>query len=71
MVEGVAFRELASGATTSLDVVPQIQISISRRQHILGSVGASIPALNREGRSTAAMAYLLWDWFDGGLTQGW
>jgi hypothetical protein len=71
MVEGVAFRELTGGATTSLDVVPQMQISLSRRQHILGSVGASIPALNREGRSTAAMAYVLWDWFDGGLTQGW
>lgn len=71
MVEGVAFRELTSGATTSLDVVPQMQISLSRRQHILGSLGASIPALNRDGRSTAAMAYVLWDWFDGGLTEGW
>jgi hypothetical protein len=71
MVECVAFRELSSGAPTSLDVVPQMQVSLSRRQHILGSVGASIPALNREGRSTAAMAYLLWDWFDGGLVQGW
>jgi hypothetical protein len=71
MVEGVAFRELASGATTSLDVVPQVQISVSRRQHILGSLGASIPALNREGRSIQAMAYLLWDFFDGGLTEGW
>jgi hypothetical protein len=71
MVEGVAFRELTSGATTSLDIVPQVQISVSRRQHILGSVGASIPAMNREGRNVAAMAYLLWDWFDGGLGDGW
>jgi hypothetical protein len=71
MIEGVAFRELASGATTSLDVVPQIQISVSRRQHILANLGASIPTLNREGRSVAAMFYLLWDWFDGGLAQGW
>jgi hypothetical protein len=71
IVEGVAFRELASGATTSLDVVPQVQISVSRRQHILASLGANIPALNREGRDVAAMAYVLWDWFDGGLSQGW
>lgn len=71
MVECLVFRELASGAPTSVDVVPQIQVSLSRRQHILGSVGASIPGLDREGRSTAAMAYLLWDWFDGGLTEGW
>jgi hypothetical protein len=71
IVEGVAKRELLAGAPTSLDVVPQMQISVSRRQHILGSLGASIPALNREGRSIAAMAYLLWDWYDGGLTDGW
>ncbi len=71
MVECLVFRELAGGVPTSVDVVPQIQVSLSRRQHILGSVGASIPTLNREGRSTAAMAYLLWDWFDGGLTEGW
>ncbi len=71
MVEGVAFRELTSGATTSLDIVPQVQISVSRRQHILASLGASFPALNREGRSPQAMAYVLWDWFDGGLLEGW
>jgi hypothetical protein len=71
IVEGVAFRELVAGAPTALDVVPQMQISVSRRQHILASLGASIPALEREGRSVAAMAYLLWDWYDGGLTDGW
>jgi hypothetical protein len=71
MVECVAVRELASGATTSLDIVPELQISLSRRQHILASLGASIPTLNREGRSVAAMAYVLWDWFDGGLLEGW
>jgi len=71
MVEGVAFRELASDARTTLDIVPQVQISLSRRQHILASLGANVPALNREGRSVAAMAYLLWDWFDGGLLEGW
>ena len=71
MVEGVAFRELTSGAATALDVVPQIQIALSRRQHILASLGASVPALEREGRNVRAMAYLLWDWFDGSLLEGW
>jgi hypothetical protein len=71
IVEGVATRELAAGAPTALDVVPQMQISVSRRQHILASLGASIPVLERDGRSIAAMAYVLWDWFDGGLTDGW
>jgi mono/diheme cytochrome c family protein len=71
MVEGVAFRELASGASTSLDLVPQMQISLSRRQHVLCSLGASVPTMNREGRSTQAMVYVLWDWFDGGLFEAW
>jgi hypothetical protein len=71
MVEGVAFRELANAARTSLDLVPQLQIALSKRQHVLASIGASLPTLNREGRSPQAMAYLLWDWFDGGLFQGW
>jgi mono/diheme cytochrome c family protein len=71
MIEGVAFRELTSGAATSLDLVPQLQISLSRRQHILADLGASIPVLSREGRSVAAMLYLLWDWYDGGLAEGW
>jgi len=71
MVEALAFRELASGAETTLELVPQIQISLSTRQHVLACLGGRIPTLNREGRSPQVMAYLLWDWFDGGLFEGW
>jgi len=38
---------------------------------VLACLGGRIPALNREGRSPRVMAYLLWDWFDGGLLEGW
>lgn len=71
ILEASAIRELASGATLSLDLVPQMQISLSRRQHILASVGGSIPVLAREGRSSQVMFYLLWDYADGGLFQAW
>jgi len=71
MIECVAFRELKGGAPTSLDLVPQMQFSLSRRQHILASLGASLPTMNREGRSPQAMVYVLWDWFDGGLFEAW
>jgi hypothetical protein len=71
MVEAVAFRELKGGVPTSLDLVPQMQVSLSRRQHILASVGASFPTMNREDRSPQAMFYVLWDWFDGGLFEAW
>jgi hypothetical protein len=30
-----------------------------------------MPVNLREGRSTRFMVYLLWDWFDGGLFDGW
>jgi hypothetical protein len=71
MVEASAVRELAGGATTALDVVPQMQFSLSRRQHVLASLGGSIPVLAREGRSSQVMFYLLWDYADGGLFQAW
>ena len=71
MVEAVVFRELKGGVPTSLDLVPQVQISLSRRQHVLASLGASFPTANREGRSPQAMFYVLWDWFDGGLFEAW
>jgi mono/diheme cytochrome c family protein len=71
MIEAVVFRELTSGATTSLDLVPQLQVSLSRRQHVLASVGGSFPTLNREGRSPEVMFYVLWDWVDGGLFEAW
>jgi hypothetical protein len=71
MVEAIAFRELTSGASTSLDLVPEIQISLSRRQHVLACLGARLPTLNRADRGPQVMAYILWDWFDGKLLQGW
>ena len=71
MVEALAWRELAGDAQTAIDLAPQLQISLSTRQHVLACLGGRIPALHREGRSPRVMAYLLWDWFDGGLLEGW
>jgi mono/diheme cytochrome c family protein len=71
MLETLASRELESGATTEWDVVPQVQISLSRRQHVLGAVGIRQPITDRGNRPTEFVFYLLWDWFDGGVLQGW
>ena len=71
MLEVLGARELARGARTEWDVVPQMQITLSARQHIMMSAGVRVPVTERTGRSTQALAYLLWDWFDGGLLQGW
>ena len=71
MMELIADRDLVSGAITNWDVVPQLQIPMSKRMHILGSLGFRIPANNTANRQKQFMFYVLWDWADGGLTQGW
>ena len=71
MVELLTTRDLADGAATHLDLVPQVQVALNTRQHILLNVGVRVPAVNRTGRSTEVVAYVLWDWFDGGFLDGW
>ena len=66
----IADRDLVSGAATNWDVVPEIQIPLSKRMHILGNVGFRIPANNTADRQKQVMFYVLWDWVDGGLTAG-
>jgi hypothetical protein len=71
MIELVAARELESGATTNWDAVPQAQVTLSRRQHIMINGGVRVPVNNRSGRHVQVITYFLWDWFDGGLLDGW
>jgi mono/diheme cytochrome c family protein len=71
MVEFLADRDLEAGAKTNWDLVPQFQVSLSKRQHIMANAGVRVPMNNTTARSVTVMFYLLWDWFDGGLRQGW
>jgi hypothetical protein len=71
MVELLAARELASGHATQWDVAPQMQVTLSTRQHIMASGGVRVPINEREGRHPQILVYLLWDWFDGPLFGGW
>jgi hypothetical protein len=71
MIELLASRELEAGAGIHWDAVPQLQVSLSRRQHILVNAGVRLPVNARAGRSTQVITYFLWDWFDGGLLEGW
>jgi hypothetical protein len=71
MVEILGSRELTSGAATHWDVVPQVHVTLSTRQHIRANVGARIPVNDRAGRSTQYLGYFLWEWFGGGLLTGW
>jgi hypothetical protein len=38
---------------------------------VILNVGVRLPVNDREGRDTQVITYLLWDWFDGGLWDGW
>jgi hypothetical protein len=71
MIELLAARELESGAPVEWDALPQLQVSLSTRQHVLVSVGVRMPLSQRSERQSSVMAYLLWDWFDGGFLSGW
>jgi mono/diheme cytochrome c family protein len=72
MVELLGAGELEDGEfVTKWDLVPQVQITLNRRQHVMVNVGCKIPLDHIEDRQVTVMMYLLWDWFDGGFFQGW
>jgi hypothetical protein len=71
MIEFTAVRELEHGRPVEWDVLPQMQVSLSTRQHILAAGGVRIPLTERGERHVQVLTYLLWDWWDGGLGDGW
>ncbi|HSG66539.1 MAG TPA: cytochrome c, partial [Gammaproteobacteria bacterium] len=71
IVEALGAKGLASGASTEWDLVPQFQVTLNTRQHIMANFGFRVPVTDSSARDTQFVFYLLWDWFDGGLTEGW
>jgi hypothetical protein len=71
MLEILGAKELTKGDSVLWDVVPQMQVTLSKRQHIMINVGVRVPLNERDSRRTQVLTYFLWDWFDGGLFDGW
>lgn len=71
MVELLGSKELVSSANTEWDLVPQLQVTLSTRQHVRLGLGAKLPLNDTDVRKPEYMIYLLWDWFDGGFFEGW
>jgi hypothetical protein len=71
MLEVLGSRELDGGDGARWELVPQMQVTLPTRQHIMLNAGVRVPAGARDGRPTRLMVYLLWDWFDGGFFEGW
>jgi len=63
---GINRREFAQ-----ISLIPQAQIGLNTRGHVALNIGAELP-LNDTGRyDYRAFIYLLWDFADGGLFEGW
>ena len=74
MLETQVKRHFESGAGTQFDLVPQFQVSLNTRQHVLANFGLLIPVGGDSGhaaRHVRFVSYLLLDWFDGGFFEGW
>ncbi len=73
MIEVQATRTLTSGVATVVDLVPQVQVSLNTRQHVLANVGVLVPVgdVSDTKRPIRLLAYVLLDWFDGGFLEGW
>jgi mono/diheme cytochrome c family protein len=71
MVELIGKQDLVSGSTADWDMIPQLQVGVNRRQHVLFCFGVRVPLNDTDVRETGYLFYLLWDWFDGALWEGW
>ena len=71
MTELIMTRDFETGAKTNWDIIPEMQVTLSKRQHVRANLGVKVPVNNTANRPVQLMFYLLWDWADGKLTEGW
>jgi mono/diheme cytochrome c family protein len=71
MVEFTARRDYMTDASTQWDVLPELQVTVSRRQHIRAAVGYRKPFTDVSGRAPQVEFYVLWDWAEGRFWEGW
>jgi hypothetical protein len=71
MVEILGATELEDGAAVEWDIVPQLQVALSKRQHVRFGAGVLLPLTDFTERQLELQAYLIWDWYDGGFFEGW
>ncbi len=71
MTEFIASRNFTTGASTDWDVLPEMQVTVSRRQHIRAAVGYRKPITDVSGRAPQVQFYVLWDWAEGHFWEGW
>ena len=53
------------------DIMPEIQVTLSPRQHIRADIGVRTPITDTADRNPQIYFYILWDWADGHFWNGW
>ncbi|HEX4773449.1 MAG TPA: cytochrome c [Bryobacteraceae bacterium] len=71
MMEVIANHDFTSQGKTDWDILPEFQVTLSQRQHVRANLGVRIPVTNTADRPVQVVFYVLWDWFDGSLKEGW
>lgn len=71
MVEVLGVAEFDDEVVVDWDIVPQLQVALSLRQHVRLGMGVLLPLTEFSERPIELQAYLIWDWYDGGFTEGW
>lgn len=71
MLEVLAARRLATNARIDWDIVPEVQVTLNARQHVRLAGGVRLPVTDADERKKTVIVYLLWDWYEGGVLQGW
>ena len=75
MLEVQVKHDFEAGEEPQFDLLPQAQISLNTRQHVLANVGVLLPVGGDHGHGQARpvrlVTYILLDWFDGGFFEGW
>jgi mono/diheme cytochrome c family protein len=71
MVEVLGTRDYMTGAKTDMDVLPEMQVTVNRRQHIRADIGVREPFTDTSGRHAQIVFYVLWDWAEGKFWEGW
>ena len=55
----------------ALSLAPQVWVQLSRLGHVAASVGIDVPVAGPGPRGARLIAFVLWDFGDGGLITGW
>jgi hypothetical protein len=69
------FEVVAAGGLDNLsgwgwDFMPEMQVTLNKRQNVRANLGVRLPMTDLHERPVELMFYLLWDWYDGGFFEG-